>query len=123
MFNALVCNFYYSHRENPKVASEKGHPCSRTLGEYLHCGNFMFNLFDPQFASLLGRSRCLIGLALYQGTKRVHAGGSALSCAADKGPGGVHPVCIGETWRHLIAKCLLFVAGSETKEACSINQL
>jgi hypothetical protein len=45
-------------------------------------------------------------------------------CGADKGPGGgVRPLCIGEIWRQLFAKCLLFVPGSEAKEACGIDQL
>ena len=31
---------------------------------------------------------------------------------------GLRPVGIGETWRHLLAKCLLRVSGQEAKAAC-----
>jgi hypothetical protein len=45
-------------------------------------------------------------------------------CGIDKGPGGgVRPLCIGEIWRRLFAKCLLFLAGAEAKEACGLDQL
>ena len=45
-------------------------------------------------------------------------------CGTEKGSGGgVRPLCIGEIWRRLFAKCLLLVAGSEAKEACGIDQL
>jgi hypothetical protein len=45
-------------------------------------------------------------------------------CGTDEGPGGgVRPLCIGEIWRRLLAKCLFFVAGSEAKEARGIDQL
>ena len=37
--------------------------------------------------------------------------------ALEKGP-GVRPVGIGETWRRLLAKCVLRVAGEEDKAAC-----
>ena len=37
--------------------------------------------------------------------------------ALDKSP-GIRPVRIGETWRRLLAKCLLRVSGQEAKAAC-----
>ena len=37
--------------------------------------------------------------------------------ALDKCP-GIRPVGIGETWRRLLAKCLLRVTGKEAKAAC-----
>ena len=40
----------------------------------------------------------------------------------DKQP-GIRPVGEGETWRRLMAKCLLKVAGPETKAACGTTQL
>ena len=40
----------------------------------------------------------------------------------DKQP-GTRPVGVGETWRHLMAKCLLKVAGPEAKSACGTTQL
>ena len=40
----------------------------------------------------------------------------------DKHP-GVRPVGVGETWRRLMAKCVLKVAGQEAKEACGTDQL
>ena len=42
--------------------------------------------------------------------------------ALDKQP-GIRPVGVGETWRRLMAKCLLKVAGPEAKSACSTTQL
>ena len=42
--------------------------------------------------------------------------------ALGKSP-GIRPVGIGETWRRLLAKCLLRVSGQEAKAACEIEQL
>ena len=42
--------------------------------------------------------------------------------ALDKSP-GIIPVGIGETWRRLLAKCLLRVSGQEAKTACGTDQL
>ena len=42
--------------------------------------------------------------------------------AVDKCP-GIRPVGIGETWRCLLAKCLLQVTGQEAKAACGTEQL
>ena len=42
--------------------------------------------------------------------------------APDKQP-GIRPVGVGETWRRLMAKCLLNVAGPEAKAACGTTQL
>ena len=42
--------------------------------------------------------------------------------ALDKSPGS-RPVGIGETWRRLLAKCLLWVTGQEAKAACGTEQL
>ena len=42
--------------------------------------------------------------------------------ALDKSP-GIRPVGIGETWRRLLAKCLLRVSGQEAKVACGTEQL
>ena len=42
--------------------------------------------------------------------------------ALDKQP-GIWPVIVGETWRRLMAKCLLKVAGPEAKTACGTTQL
>ena len=42
--------------------------------------------------------------------------------ALDKQP-GIRPVGVGETWRRLMAKCLLKVAGPEAKSACGTTQL
>ena len=42
--------------------------------------------------------------------------------ALDKCP-GVRPVRIGETWRRLLAKCLLRVTGQYAKAACGTEQL
>ena len=36
---------------------------------------------------------------------------------------GIRPVGVGETWRRLMAKCLLRVAGPEAKAACGTTQL
>ena len=36
---------------------------------------------------------------------------------------GIRPVCVGETWRRMIAKCLLQVTGREAKAACGTAQL
>ena len=36
---------------------------------------------------------------------------------------GIRPVGIGETWRRLRAKCLLWVTGQEAKAACWADQL
>ena len=36
---------------------------------------------------------------------------------------GVRPVGVGKTWRIMIAKCALKVAGQEAKEVCGIDQL
>ena len=40
--------------------------------------------------------------------------------ALDKSP-GIRPVGIGETWRRLLAKCLLRVSGQEAKTACGTD--
>ena len=40
----------------------------------------------------------------------------------DKQP-GIRPVRVGETWRRMMAKCLLRVAGQESKAACGTMQL
>ena len=40
----------------------------------------------------------------------------------DKQP-GIRLVGVGETWRRLMAKCLLKVAGIEAKAACGTTQL
>ena len=48
-----------------------------------------------------------------------------MSCrliALDKIP-GIRPVGIGETWRRLLARCLLRVSGQEAKAACGTEQL
>ena len=37
--------------------------------------------------------------------------------------GGVRPLCVGKIWRQIFAKCLLFVAGGEAKEARGTDQL
>ena len=42
--------------------------------------------------------------------------------ALDKQP-GIRPVGVGETWRRLMAKCLLKVAVHEVKVACGTTQL
>ena len=42
--------------------------------------------------------------------------------ALDNQP-GVIPVRVGETWRRLMAKCLLRVTGQESKAACRKDQL
>ena len=42
--------------------------------------------------------------------------------ALDKQP-GIRPVGVGETWRRLMAKCLLKVVGPEAKSACGTTQL
>ena len=42
--------------------------------------------------------------------------------ALDKHP-GTRPVGVGETWRRMMAKCLLRVAGPEAKAACGTTQL
>ena len=42
--------------------------------------------------------------------------------ALDKSP-GIRPVRIGETWRRLLAKCLLRVTGQKAKAACRTEQL
>ena len=42
--------------------------------------------------------------------------------ALDKSP-GIRPVGIGETWRRLLAECLLRVSGQEAKTACGTDQL
>ena len=42
--------------------------------------------------------------------------------ALDKQP-GIRPVGVGETWRRLMAKCLLKVDGPEAKSAYGITQL
>ena len=42
--------------------------------------------------------------------------------ALDKQP-GIRPVRVGDTWRRLMAKCLLKVAGLEAKTACGTTQL
>ena len=42
--------------------------------------------------------------------------------ALDKQP-GIRPVGVGETWRRLMVKCLLKVAGPEAKAACGTTQL
>ena len=36
---------------------------------------------------------------------------------------GIRPVGVRETWRHLMAKCLLKVAGPEAKSSCGSTQL
>ena len=40
----------------------------------------------------------------------------------DKQP-GIRPVGVGETWRRLMAKCLIWVTGQEAKTACRTAQL
>ena len=40
----------------------------------------------------------------------------------EKSP-GIRPVGIGETWRRLLAKCLLRVTGQEAKAACGTEHL
>ena len=42
--------------------------------------------------------------------------------ALDKQP-GIRPVGVGETWRRMMAKCLMRVAGPEAKTACGTTQL
>ena len=42
--------------------------------------------------------------------------------ALDKHP-GTRPVRVGETWRQLMEKCLLRVAGPEAKATCGTTQL
>ena len=42
--------------------------------------------------------------------------------ALDKQP-GIRPVGVGDTWRRLMAKCLLKVVGPEAKSACDTTQL
>ena len=42
--------------------------------------------------------------------------------ALDKSP-GIRLVGIGETWRRILAKCLLRVSGQESKAACGTEQL
>ena len=42
--------------------------------------------------------------------------------ALDKQP-GIRPVGVGETWRRMMAKCLLRVAGPEANAACGKTQL
>ena len=42
--------------------------------------------------------------------------------AMDKQP-GIRPVGVGETWRRLMAKCLLKVAVPEAKATCGTTQL
>ena len=42
--------------------------------------------------------------------------------ALDKCP-GIRPVGIGETWRRLLANCLLQVTGQEAKASCGTEQL
>ena len=42
--------------------------------------------------------------------------------ALDKQP-GIRPVGVGETWRRMMEKCLLRVAGPEAKAACGTTQL
>ena len=42
--------------------------------------------------------------------------------ALDKQP-GIRPVGVGETWRRLMAKCLLQVTTQEAKAACRTDQL
>ena len=36
---------------------------------------------------------------------------------------GIRPVGVGETWRRMVVKCLLKVAGPEAKAACGMTQL
>ena len=36
---------------------------------------------------------------------------------------GIRPVGVGETWRQMMAKCLLRVDGPEAKAACGTTQL
>ena len=42
--------------------------------------------------------------------------------ALEKKP-GIRPVSVGETWRQLMAKCLLRMTGQESKDACSMDLL
>ena len=42
--------------------------------------------------------------------------------ALDKQP-GIRPVGVGGTWRRMMLKCLLKVAGPEAKAACGTTQL
>jgi len=36
---------------------------------------------------------------------------------------GVHPIGIGESWRHLFANCLLAVTGKDAANECGIDNL
>ena len=36
---------------------------------------------------------------------------------------GIRPVSVGETWRQMMAKCLLQVTGQEAKDVCGTAQL
>ena len=36
---------------------------------------------------------------------------------------GIRPVGVGETWRFMMAKCLLWLTGKEAKNACGTAQL
>ena len=42
--------------------------------------------------------------------------------ALDKQP-GIRPAGVGETWRRMMVKCLLRVAGPEAKASCGMTQL
>ena len=47
---------------------------------------------------------------------------SGRQIAIDKKP-GVCPVGVGETWRHVFAKCVLKIAGPEAINACQYDQV
>ena len=51
-----------------------------------------------------------------------HALMSGQLIALDKQP-GISLVGVGETWRRLMAKCLLKVRGPEAKSACGTTQI
>ena len=36
---------------------------------------------------------------------------------------GLSPVGVGDTWRRMLAKCMLALTGVEAKEACGMEQL
>ena len=47
---------------------------------------------------------------------------SAQFITIDKHP-GFRPVGVGETWRRLMAKCVLWVTSQEAKDACGTEQM
>ena len=66
------------------------------------------------FVELLGNGRPPV--AAYQALM------SGRLIALDKQP-GIRPAGVGETWRRLMAKCLLKIAGPEAKSSCGTIQL